>query len=121
MHRLHSKSVCVTARRDTIVRTRLSRLVLLAAIGSPIGRQFPYVDMDWSIFCVVEAISRPISNRSNRVASEISGRHDVHFWKVRPLVGIVAHVSVYVAILDGIILYKVSRIFHHVFLSTQKR
>ena len=77
--------------------------------------------MDWSIFCVVEAISRPISNRRNRVASEISGRHDVQFWKVRTLVGIVAHVSVYVAILDGIILYKVSRIFHHVFLSTQKR
>ena len=68
--------------------TRLSRLVLLAAIGSPIGRQFPYVDIDWSLFCVLEATSRPISNRRNRVASGVSGRPDVQFWKVRPLVGI---------------------------------
>ena len=80
--------ICVTARRDTIVITRLSRLILLAAIGSPIGRQFPYVNIDWSFFCVLEAISRPISYRWNRVASETSGRPDVQFWKVRLLVGI---------------------------------
>ena len=69
---------CVTARRDTIVRTRL-----LA-----IGRQIPYANIDWSFFCVLEAISRPISNRWNRVASGTSGRPDVQFWKVRALVGI---------------------------------
>ena len=95
---------CVTARRDTVVRTRLSRLILLAAIGSPIGRQFPYVIIDWSFFCVLEAISRPISNRWNRVTSGTSGRSDVAFCKVRPLLGIwseiVAHVSVYVATLN---------------------
>ena len=79
---------CVTARRDTIVMTRLSRLILLAAIGSPIGRQFPYVNIDWSFFCVLEAISRPISNRCNRVASGTSGRPDVEFWTVHPLVAI---------------------------------
>ena len=79
---------CVTARCDTIVRTRLSRLILLAAIGSPIGRQFPYVNIDWSFFCVLEAISTPISNRWNRVASGTSGRSNVEFWKVCPFVGI---------------------------------
>ena len=78
---------CFTARRDTIVRTRPSPLVLLAAIGSPIGSQFPYVDMDWSL-CVLEAISGAIRNRRNRVASGISGRPEVQFWKVPPFVGI---------------------------------
>ena len=76
----HILFFCVMARRDTIVRTRLSRLILLAAIGSPIGRQFPYVNIDWSFSCVLEAISRLISNRWNRVASGTSGRHLVRIW-----------------------------------------
>ena len=56
-------------------------------IGSPIGRQFPYVDIDCSLFCMLED-SRLISNRRKRVASGISGRPDVQFWKVPSPFGI---------------------------------
>lgn len=71
----HNSNFCVTACHIClfIVRTRLSRLVLLAAIESLIGHQIPYVEIAWLLFCVLDAISRPIDNQRNQVTSGIFG------------------------------------------------
>ena len=86
---------------DTIVRTRLSQLVLLSAIRSPVGPQFPYVDIDWLHLCV----------RSNQYTNQQSVKpSSIRNFGMTPctvlesrsacrnLVGILAHVSIYITV-----------------------